>query len=295
MSRTQSRAIRADLDTAGVIVPIANGETILRREEREISILLARDELTITHARYAAGQQVAGPHIHYEHTDAFYILEGELTFEIGREANAVRVGAGGFIAAPPRVAHSFRNDGDRPARWLTIHAHDGGCAAFMRGVRDGIEVGWDISAVPADGGLPASHALVSPDPAGEHPATWDQLCRLRCALPDLRVVEWHLRGPRSVDVPLHHQESQVDSFLVIEGELEATIAGTRETVGPGTLISAPRGVQHKLNRRASGPARFLSLHTPNGGFAHQLRRGSGTRRNSPGRIPQSTAKQVSSR
>jgi len=28
----------------------------------------------------------------------------------------------------------------RPARWLTIHAHDGGFAAFMRGARDGVEV-----------------------------------------------------------------------------------------------------------------------------------------------------------
>jgi len=56
----------------------------------------------------------------------------------------------------------FRNDSDRPARWLTIHAHDGGFAAFMRGIRDGIEVDWDISAVPADGGRPASKAIVRP-------------------------------------------------------------------------------------------------------------------------------------
>ena len=61
---------------------------------------------------------------------------------------------------PPQVAHSFRNDGDRLARWLTIHAPDGGFAAFMRGVRDGVEVEWDISAVPAGGGLPASDAIV---------------------------------------------------------------------------------------------------------------------------------------
>jgi hypothetical protein len=31
----------------------------------------------------------------------------------------------------------------------------------MRGVRDGIEVEWDIAGVPADGGLPASAAIVS--------------------------------------------------------------------------------------------------------------------------------------
>jgi hypothetical protein len=57
--------MNADVDTGGVIVPITDGEAILRREKREISILVAREEVTITHARYSAGEQVAGPHIHH--------------------------------------------------------------------------------------------------------------------------------------------------------------------------------------------------------------------------------------
>ena len=143
-----------------MIVPIKGGEAILRRENHQISILIANEEVTITHARCSPGQRVAAPHVHHDHTDAFYVLEGELTFEIGREANTITVSSGGFIAAPPEVAHSLRNDSDRPARWLTIHARDGGFAAFMRGIRDGVEVEWDISAVPADGGPPASEAIV---------------------------------------------------------------------------------------------------------------------------------------
>ncbi len=141
-------------------VPITDGEAILRRENHEISILVATDDVTITHAWCSAGEQVAGRHLHREHTDAFYVLEGELTFEIGREARTITVSSGGFVAAPPDLAHSLRNDGDRPARWLTIHAPDGGFAAFMRGLRDGVEVEWDISAVPPDGGLPAREAIV---------------------------------------------------------------------------------------------------------------------------------------
>ena len=143
-----------------MIVPIIGGEPILRCEKRDISILVASEEVTITQAQYAAGEQVAAPHVHHEHTDAFYVLEGELTFEIGREAKTITVSSGGFVAAPPEVAHSLRNDSDRPVRWLTIHARDGGFAAFMRGIRDGVEVEWDISAVPADGGLPESEAIV---------------------------------------------------------------------------------------------------------------------------------------
>ena len=266
MTRTARR-----IEQGPSVVPITDGEEILRREQREISLLVAREEVTITRARYSAGEQVAGPHVHHEHTDAFYVLEGELTFEIGREAETITVSSGGFVAVPPEVVHSFRNDGDRPARWLTIHAQDGGFAAFMRGARDGVEVEWDISAVPADGGRPANEAIVSPDAGGERPASGNRLCRLRCALPDLRVVEWHLHGPDS-DLQLHHHNSQVDSFFVIEGELEAMLAGARQTVGPGTLISVPRGVQYTLDHRGSGRARMLSvhvpgLHAPDGGFA----------------------------
>jgi len=141
-------------------VPITDGEAILRRENHEISILVATDEVTITHAWCSAGEQVAGRHVHRKHTDAFYVLDGELTFEIGREARTITVSSGGFVAAPPELAHSLRNDGNRPARWLTIHAPDGGFAAFMRGIRDGVEVEWDITAVPPDGGLPARDAIV---------------------------------------------------------------------------------------------------------------------------------------
>ncbi len=263
----------AGVDTGAVIVPITGGESVLRREQREISILVACEEVTITHARCAAGEQVAGPHVHHEHTDAFYVLEGELTFEIGREAEVITVSSGGFVAVPPRVAHSFRNDSDGSACWLTIHAHDGGFAEFMRGGRDRVEVEWDISAVPADGGLPASEAVVSHEDGGERLASENWQCRLRCVLPDICVVEWDLRGS-DPDLPFRDRGCPVASFFVIEGELEAMLAGTRQTVGAGTLISVPRGVQHALDCCGSEPARILSLHTPDGGFADSLRRAS---------------------
>jgi mannose-6-phosphate isomerase-like protein (cupin superfamily) len=224
-------------DTGAVIVSVTAGEPILRQAGREISILVAREDVTVTHARYAAGQQVAGPHVHHRHTDAFYVLEGELALEVGREAETVRIGAGGLVAAPPEVAHAFRTIGDGPARWLTIHAQDGGFAAFMRSMRDGGRVEWDIAPVPADGGLSASEALISSEVDGEHLEFGDQRCRLICALPDLCVVEWHTRGSRP-KLPLPDHDRRADSFFLVDGEL-------------------------------------LSLHTPDSGLADYLRRVSG--------------------
>ena len=135
-------------------------ETILRSPGREIAILVAIEGLSVTHARCAAGERVAGRHLHREHADAFYVLEGELTFEIGPESEDVTVAAGGLAAVPPGVVHSVRNASDRAAAWLTIHAPDGGFADFMRGLRNGVDVEWDIAPPPPDGGLPAGEAVV---------------------------------------------------------------------------------------------------------------------------------------
>jgi quercetin dioxygenase-like cupin family protein len=135
----------------GTFVPISGQEVILRDEQREISILLANDDLSLAYGTCVAGERVAGPHIHNHHTDAFYVLEGELTFELGPRPETVTVGAGSLVAALPGVAHSFRNAGPQRARWLTLHAADGGFASFMRGIRDGVQVDWDIAAVPPNG------------------------------------------------------------------------------------------------------------------------------------------------
>jgi cupin superfamily acireductone dioxygenase involved in methionine salvage len=126
-----------------------------------IDFQVESDELTIIEGSSSSREQVASPHVHHEHTDAFYVLEGELTFEIGCDRQTKTVGAGGFVAVPPNVAHAFSHDSDRPARWLTIHARDGGFARFMRGRQAGVKVDWDIAAVPSDGGSPASAAVLS--------------------------------------------------------------------------------------------------------------------------------------
>ena len=65
----------------------------------------------------AAGR-VLEAHQHEEEDDAFYILEGEMTFFFGdREVSAP---PGTFVLVPPGVEHGFRNDGDGPVRMLNI-------------------------------------------------------------------------------------------------------------------------------------------------------------------------------
>jgi mannose-6-phosphate isomerase-like protein (cupin superfamily) len=62
-------------------------------------------------------------HVHVDEDDAFYIVEGEMTFLFGDERAAAPPGT--FVLVPPGVEHGFRNDGDRPVRMLNIHAPAG--------------------------------------------------------------------------------------------------------------------------------------------------------------------------
>lgn len=62
-------------------------------------------------------------HVHAEEDDAFYILEGEMTFTLGEEEVAAPPGT--FVLVPPGVEHGFRNNGADPVRMLNIHAPAG--------------------------------------------------------------------------------------------------------------------------------------------------------------------------
>jgi mannose-6-phosphate isomerase-like protein (cupin superfamily) len=62
-------------------------------------------------------------HVHSGEDDAFYILEGEMTFLLGDDAVAAPPGT--FVLVPPGIRHGFRNDGDTPVRMLNVHAPGG--------------------------------------------------------------------------------------------------------------------------------------------------------------------------
>ncbi len=56
------------------------------------------------------------PHVHSREEEGFYILEGEITLQVGDQRIVVR--AGTFANMPVGTLHSFKNETDRPARML---------------------------------------------------------------------------------------------------------------------------------------------------------------------------------
>jgi len=260
----------SEIAVGDVLVSPGDGETITDTERRHLVILAERDEISITRTRYAPGEHGPDPHVHREHTDAFYVLEGELTFVLGRENERIRVPAGGFAAAPPNVVHSFSNEGSVDAGYLNFHTPDKGFADYLRGRRDGRDVPFDSFDPPADGGRPVAEAIVSGPREGERLVQRNRVVVLKCVLPHLCFAEWDIDGPFA-GPPLHRHDNQVDSFYVLEGELDMTVEASVHLAGPGALASAPRGVGHTFNHTRPGKARVLNVHAPDGGFADYLR------------------------
>ena len=177
------------------------------------------------------------PHVHHEHTDSFYVLEGEPTFRIGPELERVTAPAGTFVAVPPNVIHGFDNDSSQRARFLNFHAPSGGFADYLRGVTPG----FDSFDPPADGGRPAAAAT-------RHlcPATGEQLERPtgRHWIQAEETARWRRSSCRSSPAgkaSIHTRTpTLVDSFFVLEGTTE--FMGTARW--PGTFVAAPPEAVH---------------------------------------------------
>jgi quercetin dioxygenase-like cupin family protein len=73
------------------------------------------------------------------------------------------------------------------------------------------------------------------------------------------------------DVPPHIHDDHVDSFYVLEGEVEFTVDDDVVRAGPGTFVMAPPGTRHGFRNPGPGRARVLNLHAPDAGFAAGIR------------------------
>ncbi len=69
------------------------------------------------------------PHVHSREQEVFYILEGEITFQIGDRK--LVAGPGMFANMPIGTPHSFKNESGRPAKMLISVAPAGAEQMFF--------------------------------------------------------------------------------------------------------------------------------------------------------------------
>src|SRR5918994_2966678 len=151
--------MRVELDvTQAVLLGPGEGE----RLGEHIVVKVELPEISVNEVVRTGPFEGAGPHFHKEHVDVFYVLEGEL--EVINGAETVRAGPGTSVVVPPGVVHGFRGPGD--ARYLNIHAPDGGFIEYIRRITgDRIRVDWDNYDVDEPQG--PSGAIVAGPEGGE--------------------------------------------------------------------------------------------------------------------------------
>jgi quercetin dioxygenase-like cupin family protein len=242
------------------------GETISDREERNVLILLDEPQLVMTWTRYEAGERGPDPHVHRQHSDGFYIVEGEIEFVLGPGAeHVVRAPAGAVVIAPPNVVHTFANESDARAVYLNFHAPNGGFADFLRAMRDDREFEWDSWGPPADGGRPVSDAVICLLGEGERFERGTRTVTILADTPELSLLELAVT-PGWEGVDPHTHEDHLDGFFVLDGEIEFLAGAAAE----GTVMAAAPDIRHGVHR-PTGNMTLLNFHAPDAGFAGRIR------------------------
>jgi quercetin dioxygenase-like cupin family protein len=248
-----------------VVVRPGEGELVFDDESGSSRIKIARDELLLSETTLKSGAPGVKPHIHREHADAFYVLEGALDFHVAGEQRTVE--AGGLVLAPPGLVHGFQV-GPNGDRHLNIHTPGAAFARLSRARRDGVPINagaeGDTFPPPDGGGRPATEAVLHRAGEGERLGT----TMLKAALPQISLLEFEIRPGGGVSPHFHKAHS--DSFYVLEGELQIHLGDGVVTAVPGTYAFAPPEVVHWFRNVGEAPTRVLNLHTP-GGFAEYRR------------------------
>jgi quercetin dioxygenase-like cupin family protein len=250
---------------AGLVQRAGEGEALFGGR---IVIKAGFEQLSITESWFDSARPGAGPHIHRQHADSFYVLEGELAFLVQDEER--QLGPGACVCAPAGVVHGFRSTS--PARFLNLHTPDGGFANNLRARDRGEPGGFDSFDAPVGSGLSGSNAILLQAGQGEQLEADNRIATIKIGLEQLSLVEFELEPGFEGPEP-HRHDDHVDSFYVLEGEAEFFVGNDKLLVGAGSFVAAPPGVVHTFSS-GPGPSRLLNIHAPSSGFHEWLRENS---------------------
>ena len=88
---------------------------------------------------------------------------------------------------------------------------------------------------------------------------------------ELVLFEFEM-APETNGAGPHFHKQHVDSFYVLDGELELTVADQVVNARPGDLVHVEPDVVHSFRNASGERVRFLNLHTPGMRFDEYIRR-----------------------
>jgi len=216
-------------------------------ETQQTRVLLSGNQtggvIAMAESRVPAGWEGPPPH-RRDFDETFYVLDGDLTFQLGEEL--VIAGPGALACAPGGTMRAVANRGERPARYLRFSTPAG----------------------PAP----------EPSAAGPRIGERGDLDRARRLPLDRRHVNVLLRGDESggrialmdnfigtggSGPPMHRQDFD-ELFCVLEGELTFRLGDELVTRRAGGHAFVARGAVHTFANFGASPARTLIVCTPAG-------------------------------
>jgi quercetin dioxygenase-like cupin family protein len=241
-------------------------------------------------------------HLHRKEDEAFYVLDGEITFHIGDETLKARPGT--FVFGPKNLPHTYTVDSG-PARLLFLLS-PAGFEGFVEAISkpaktrtlppsnsdapseemiDGAgsesfaalesRYGCEIVGGPLGHKLrgegedsmneDADRAYKLEEDEGE--ARWwlGGLSTIKAAGKETggRYTLVEVHEPQGVEVPVHVHHKEDEAFYVLEGQMTFYVGEETYKAAPGTFVFGPRDVPHAYTID-SGPARFLMFCSPAG-------------------------------
>jgi quercetin dioxygenase-like cupin family protein len=244
---------------------------------------------------FVPSQSVALPHIHSPEDEAFYVLEGEVTFQLASPTGIQTQVAtpGSLIFLPKERPHGWLNSGTNSAKLLSLVV-PGGFEGFF------IDQNQPVTDKSAPIPPPLPPELLAPiaQKYGIRPASTTDFIENNSSegLLDYLIVSPDANRPSfnaansqftflatseetgsqfslfDISLPpqirprllrlLPNTPNVANSFYVLEGEVTFQIENKTIAAAPGTFIYVPRGTQYAFQNNGKAQARMLSLITP---------------------------------
>lgn len=209
---------------------------------------------------------VIEPHLH-SFEESFYILDGNVTAEIGAQSCSLQPGDFGLIRTGLR--HTWRNTGGRPARWLEMQAPQprpleyGRDTFFGNGAPSGGAAAEPEAAVLGhfdESQLPRPGAPSQME--GFNPTTGVAIKmfvdRSFGAIHQSLFLIQYMPGAK-IDT---HDHTFEESYLIVSGRVRATADGKTYDLGPGDVIWTSVGCIHSFANVGAEPVRWIETQAP---------------------------------
>ena len=226
------------------------------------------------------------PHVH-SYEESLFVLDGEVVLSTSEAAALLRPGDYGLIAVGR--SHTLRNEGSVPARWAAMAAPMprpmyGGDTFFVPAFSE-------HDPIPVDARDPRTRSFGHIDPANmdAEKQTQDMLAvsaSMRTALLVYSGITVKMMVDRDLGAQLStmfmvqyepdglagaHDHPFEETYMILEGEVDAVFDGERYRLGVGDVAWAGAGCMHSFANPGPGIVRWLETQAPQPPARHSYR------------------------